>query len=225
MSGALEIAPIYAEFECLACGRRGPWWGTPYCTTCDAMADADREALRVRTEARREEGRRAARREAALVRAGLPPRYRAAPAAPVDVPAGRWLLLHGSPGCGKTYRAARYLIRWIETGRPDPLFVGWPALLDARRRSFSGEEADPYLAAKLAPFLVIDDLGAEKPSEWTVETAFGLIDYRYNWLLPTVITTNLTPPDLEGHVGARTMSRISHAADARPMTGRDWRAA
>lgn len=45
---------------------------------------------------------------------------------------------------------------------------------------------------KSVPCLVIDDLGAEKPSDWTKQTLFEIIDFRYRENLQTIITSNFS---------------------------------
>jgi hypothetical protein len=41
-----------------------------------------------------------------------------------------------------------------------------------------------------AGVLVLDDLGAENATAWATEKLFQIINYRYNYRMPTVITTN-----------------------------------
>jgi DNA replication protein DnaC len=40
------------------------------------------------------------------------------------------------------------------------------------------------------PLLIIDDLGKEKPTEWTLATLYAIIDGRYDSAMPVIITTN-----------------------------------
>ena len=54
----------------------------------------------------------------------------------------------------------------------------------------------------------MDDLGAEKPTEWTKERLFEIVDYRYSEELPIVITTNRTPKEMIDSLGARIYDRI-----------------
>lgn len=65
---------------------------------------------------------------------------------------------------------------------------------------------------KNAPCLVIDDLGAEKTSEWTNTTLFDIINYRYNENLQTIITSNFSLDEIghrvNGYEGERLIRRI-----------------
>jgi DNA replication protein DnaC len=58
------------------------------------------------------------------------------------------------------------------------------------------------------PVLILDDLGAEKASEWVAETLYILIDDRYGNMKPTVFTSNYSPSELAERLGDRIVSRI-----------------
>jgi DNA replication protein DnaC len=66
-----------------------------------------------------------------------------------------------------------------------------------------------------ADLLVLDDLGAEKTSEWVQETLGLVINTRYNAQRPTIVTTNLSdnlddddPRSFVAQIGSRTRSRL-----------------
>ncbi len=61
--------------------------------------------------------------------------------------------------------------------------------------------------------LVLDDLGTDQPSKWFQERLFHILDYRFGEMLPTIITTSLTPKELQVHVGDKTLKRIIENAD------------
>ena len=75
---------------------------------------------------------------------------------------------------------------------------------------------------RTCPFLILDDLGAEKFTEWVAEAVYDLIDHRYAWMKPTIITSNLDPVRLSELFGARLASRISSGRVVH-LTGRDRR--
>jgi DNA replication protein DnaC len=58
------------------------------------------------------------------------------------------------------------------------------------------------------PLLVLDDLGAERATDWAVERLFGLLNRRHDWHRPTVLTSNLGPKQLAEHLGERIAWRI-----------------
>ena len=57
-------------------------------------------------------------------------------------------------------------------------------------------------------FLLIDDLGSSKISEFVVSEFDYLIDHRYEWGLPTVISSNLSIEDIKNHFSPRIASRL-----------------
>ncbi len=83
--------------------------------------------------------------------------------------------------------------------------------------------------------LILDDIGAEKASEWTQERLYSVIDHRYANCLPLIVTSNLPPGDLPGkpgaaprnplagQIGARAESRLAEMCEVVAMTGTDRR--
>jgi DNA replication protein DnaC len=71
-----------------------------------------------------------------------------------------------------------------------------PSFLASIKASFSKQSSgdpDQILSwHKQADLLLLDDLGAERETEWAIETLYLLIDHRVKHELPTIITTNLT---------------------------------
>jgi DNA replication protein DnaC len=56
--------------------------------------------------------------------------------------------------------------------------------------------------------LHVDDLGAEKSSDWVLEQLYSVINERYESERAVVVTTNLEEKELAGQIGARTVSRL-----------------
>jgi DNA replication protein DnaC len=106
-----------------------------------------------------------------------------------------WLLVHGPSGAGKTHVAAAIANRCLERGRP-ALFVVVPDLLDHLRASYRPDSEMGYDAlleqVRLAPVLILDDLGTQSSTPWAQEKLFQILNHRYNAQLPTVVTTNLS---------------------------------
>jgi DNA replication protein DnaC len=107
-------------------------------------------------------------------------------------PAG-WLVFTGTHGCGKTHLAAAIANYQVANGRPIPMFVVVPDLLDHLRATFSPISATTldklFEQVKSIPLLVLDDLGIESATPWAREKLFQLLNYRYAARMPTVITT------------------------------------
>lgn len=119
------------------------------------------------------------------------------------------LIFTGRPGCGKSHLAAAVLKRLIKDGH-DGRYANVPTVFDSIRASFNAEGDREDIAADLmrAEVLVLDDLGTEHITDWVTEQLYLIINSRYNDMLATIITTNLTTTQLEQRYDARIMSRI-----------------
>lgn len=126
-----------------------------------------------------------------------------------------WLFLYGSCGTGKTHLLVSAFNRLMATGRY-PLYTLVPALLDHVKEGLDandkGEYAARFKAIKEAPILILDDLGAEKRTDWSDETLFKLLDYRYREELPTAVASNLLPSGLESRIASRLQDRALSVA-------------
>lgn len=137
-----------------------------------------------------------------------------------------WLLLNGSIGIGKTHLAevaARTLAAKGQRVRFQP--VG--ELLD-RLRMRGEDDSWAYLAEIAAtPWLVLDDLGVSKPSDWVLDRLHGLINSRAVRRVRTLITTNDTLAGLTVRVGDRVADRVFATGDGlvtvATMTGPSFR--
>lgn len=186
----------------------------------------------------------AGKKVSAAVAGFVPPRFRD----PINVPADvtEWaargrtaqgLYLAGQVGTGKTHAAWVATAEWcLATGtlphgedehwtvgrvRPTVIFTRMTDLLDDLR---PGDEARQRVRdCQYADLLVLDDLGAEKASEWTQERIYSVIDHRYVTCLPLIVTSNLPPTKLSGQTGERVASRLAEMCLVVPMTGRDRR--
>lgn len=100
------------------------------------------------------------------------------------------LLLWGNTGNGKTFAAACIANELIDRGIP-AMITSFPRILNA------GYDKQEILAqVRYYPLLVIDDLGAERSSEYAMETVYTVIDERYKAKKPLIVTTNLTLDEL-----------------------------
>ena len=73
------------------------------------------------------------------------------------------------------------------------------------------------------PLLTIDDLGAEKVSEWSRQVIYLLIDRRYRDMKQTIITSNLTQGQLAEQLDARIASRIAEMGLVIDLGDKDYR--
>jgi hypothetical protein len=131
-------------------------------------------------------------------------------------PRGRNLMLWGTVGTGKTHAAvAACREAFFERGQ-DVAF--WPVveLLDQLRPG--GPEAAMRDAMDV-DLLILDDLGGERPTDWTAERLYAIVNRRWLEERPVIGTTNLpltnkvasegyTGQTLEEALGGRTFSRL-----------------
>ena len=122
-----------------------------------------------------------------------------------DDPQG-WLVLTGGSGAGKTHLAAAIANRCMERGQP-VFFAFVPDLLDHLRASFNPEHELSYdelfEQVKSIPVLVLDDLGSQSATPWANEKLFQVLNHRYVSGLPTIITTNTPPDQMEERISSR----------------------
>jgi DNA replication protein DnaC len=109
-------------------------------------------------------------------------------------------------------------------------FVSMIDLLRDIKDSFGQEERDKNLGieriskdARSCDLLFIDDIAAERTTDWVREQIFDLIDYRYRYERLTSFTSNLNASELEAVLGDRTMSRIMEMTTGVPVVGPDFR--
>jgi DNA replication protein DnaC len=141
--------------------------------------------------------------------------------------AGRGLWLFGDTGTGKTTLAMLISKTALEAGRSVAIY-SLPKLLARIRRTYDSEPGgDSYLSfferLTAVDLLHIDDLGAEKRSDWVLEQLYALINERYEAQRSMLITTNLPHQELEEQIGPRTVSRLSEICEQVPLFGGDRR--
>jgi DNA replication protein DnaC len=145
-----------------------------------------------------------------------------------NLDSGRGLWLYGSSGTGKTTLAMLVSRIALEVGRSVAIY-SLPKLLARIRASYdaeAGEQSYAELFERLASvdLLHIDDLGAEKQTEWVLEQLYALVNERYEAQRSLIVTTNLEEHLLEEQIGARVVSRlVEMCGDPLPLFDEDRR--
>lgn len=145
------------------------------------------------------------------------------------------LYLFGKVGCGKTMLAAKVVVEYArrlfvlnDFVEESVCFVTAPGLLQEIRASFQKDSPnqEEKIVGDLSSvrLLVIDDLGAEKTSEWALQTLYVIINNRYESMLPTIFTSNLSLDELAEKLGSdRIPSRIAGMCEIIELDGDDRR--
>ena len=122
-----------------------------------------------------------------------------------------WLIMFGNYGAGKTHLAAAIANEALRR-HYRVLFAIVPDLLDHLRSTFGPsseiEYDDRFEAIRDVPVLILDDLGTENTTPWAREKLYQIINHRYNYALPTVITSNRKPEDIEPRIFSRMCDRM-----------------
>lgn len=118
-----------------------------------------------------------------------------------------WLLL-GNTGLGKTHLSTAVGISVIKKGY-DVLYRSVQSLIDDFEEvQFKGGKSNEVKGYYDADLLIIDDLGAEMSTQFTVSCIYNIINARMNKRKPTIISTNLTQQELRDRYADRITSRL-----------------
>ena len=143
-----------------------------------------------------------------------------------NLDAGRGLWFYGSVGTGKTTLAMLVSRTALELGRSVAIY-SLPRLLAEIRKTFEtgaeGSYVDFLDRLAAVDLLHVDDVGAEKTSEWVLEQLYAIVNARYEEERSIVITTNLERDDLVEQVRERTVSRLEEMCTLVPLFGEDAR--
>lgn len=159
------------------------------------------------------------------------------------------IFVYGPRGTGKTHYLCavmkEFLIQKIEIEYEDPegdallygkiravesppaIFLPVPELMLLFKQSYSSHrhETETEILDRLAAreLLVLDDLGAERVSDWSIQMLYLLIDRRYRRMKKTLISSNLSPAEIAEKLDDRIASRLSEMCEMVRFEGEDRR--
>lgn len=124
------------------------------------------------------------------------------------------VLMTGKTGCGKTHLAVAIVTELVKRSRRLYCrFITAPELLLEIRATYgtNNETSEEAIIKEYSDcdLLILDDLGAEKTSEFSIQSLYLIIDRRNRELKPTIITTNLSLEEIEKKIDARMASRLA----------------
>ncbi len=144
----------------------------------------------------------------------------------------RGLLFMGGVGVGKTHLAIGTIKMLIEKG-VSCMFYEFGSLLKEIQNSYSSISQTSELSVLEPIFnvevLVLDELGASKPTDWVRDTMMQIINTRYNDKKLTLFTTNYldgrrgNEETLEERIGVRLRSRLYEMCQTVPIEAEDYR--
>jgi DNA replication protein DnaC len=143
------------------------------------------------------------------------------------IEAGRGLWFFGNTGTGKTTLAMLVAKAALEAGHSVAIY-SLPKLLSRIRMSYTAEAGSPdygelFERLSSVDLLQIDDLGAERSTDWVLEQLYALVNERYELKRSIVVTTNLAHEELPEQIGERTVSRLQEMCREVPVMGDDRR--
>jgi DNA replication protein DnaC len=139
--------------------------------------------------------------------------------------AGRGLWFMGPVGTGKTTLAMLVSQAASDAGRSVAIY-SLPRLLNEIRDTHRAERSHVDLLDRLTAvdLLHIDDVGAERTTDWVLEELYSIVNSRYEDKRSIVITTNILDREaLCEQITERTVSRLTEMCDELPLLGHDRR--
>ena len=142
------------------------------------------------------------------------------------------VFLSGGCGTGKTHLAIALLLEWFNKYRPDsnnqygfPVFIPSVEFFLELKNTFGNDESEKYILDRYTKpeLLCIDDVGAEKISDWSRQMFYTLVDRRYREEKQTIITSNLSLADISKLIDDRIASRIAGQGAVINLVAEDFR--
>lgn len=147
---------------------------------------------------------------------------------------GDGLYIEGTNGTGKTHLAAAIALQLIGEGIPVICKTSSDLLMDIKKSfdSDGAREHEILSVYKRVDLLIIDDLGKEQCSDWSMSTLYSILNDRYEDMKPTIVTTNynadalanaLTPKGFDNTKIVAIISRLRETSTVMTMAWADIR--
>ena len=145
------------------------------------------------------------------------------------------IYLHGSFGSGKSYLMSALVNELSKKYNLNAIIMYYPALLKTLKSSFNDEYNSKLESLTKTDILMIDDIGAERNSDWSRDEILGpILQYRMDNNLLTIFTSNYKIDELETHLSQtkegtdivkarRIIERIKYLSKEIELTGKNMR--
>lgn len=135
------------------------------------------------------------------------------------------LLFWGTVGTGKSYTAA-CIANYLLEANTSVVMTSFVRILQ-EMQGFDREREETFTnKLNSVKLLIIDDLGAERSTDYALEKVYGIIDNRYRAKKPLILTTNLTLRQMQEATDiryARIYDRIFEMCYPMEFSGASWR--
>lgn len=113
-------------------------------------------------------------------------------------------IFSGDSGTGKSHLAYAIIKNYAHKTNKLATIINFPDLLNRMKQDLKNNDYSYLDKIIEMDLLVLDDIGAEKQTDWTDEILYRILDKRSR----TIITTNLTGQELQKRYDKRTVSRL-----------------
>lgn len=148
---------------------------------------------------------------------------------------GTGLYIEGTNGTGKTHLAAAIAMQLMTEQKISCICKTAGDLLLDIKSAFDGDSVNEKQVLQIykdVPLLIVDDLGKEQCTDWSISTLYSILNDRYEKMLPTIITTNynsddlvraLTPKGYDNYKAKAIISRLREVSKVLTMAWDDYR--
>ena len=133
------------------------------------------------------------------------------------------LLLFGTTGTGKTHTALALAHMASQKGFTTLYHTAQQIFHQLERDQFGQTNTDTETLLCDCDLLILDDIGTEMTTKFTISALYSIINTRMLKNLPTIISTNLSPTDWQERYGEAIASRVLGTFQPLLFVGKDIR--